>query len=1056
MKKIQKSTSGSVLLILLGTYFLLSFSYARNDYKLLVSSEILINSNVNEKVNSVDRENSLPNSFDCPGGTEPTASIFAIQSTCTNNVANSDGYLQLSAITNGDRVNFSIGSSYTGDADYTNATTIGMLPFQFGTGLANPSGSQDYTVRIFNGASACFLDVVVRLNEQDCAIGCACNEFIYLNDPANGNIHKYNVETGDTTFLEIGNPIWYDGNELPAPHGLGTDLNGFLYIGEDAIASNIRRFTCDGELSPITEFAIPTNGQFNITSVGNTLYYNSGDWRDEDIEAIDLCTKDNISSLNFCGDVSPWADWGFTYNETTGLFYSTYKRATVANGVNGIYVYSADDFDNDPNTCISPMTLTPPLPTDEILEGITTDNDGNMYIVVKADANSCSYVLKYNAAGAYVTESPKDCLDNGSGYFNSIGIVYSESANMLFTSSQSPLEDCVYAFSTDLVPLKPMAGPSGVSNGAKGIAILKECCPTNNNVVIDTLLCSSSINEVIFLQELINCDGIICEGFWEEALGNSGLTYNSCNNSVTVNAAGACGSFTLGSNGIGNNPQCGAFTITVNVEVGEMIAPVIAGDQMVCEGEASTAFTIGTPASGSNTIDYQWQSSTTDCTTGFTNITSATSETYDPGIITETTYYRVVASTEGNCASGMCTDTSNCVTVTYSLYPTLADLVNESICEGDTFESSKVTTSVTNAVSVNYQWYDNNGTDNTGINMINGQTTATLTALPTTEGSYSYRVEAVNNSNNNCTVSEIVNLTILAKPTATAITINATCSGASSNNDGQIMISGFNTGERYALEENSSYTGSATFATGSTVIPADGVIANNLTNPSGVAQYTVRVFNSDECYIDRIVDLNEWTCTCLDPIAAPSPAVVCVSSMDTIYGKPTGGTGIYTIHSWTDLNTGTAAGYSLDLLNNENMTLDATAATEGTINLQYYVEDNVGCSVVVDHTIMLTLADAISICDDASNYAEIVAQPGLTNVVWFNSADTQVGTGDTLVVDANTLGMGDGMDSYYYNAEDATGCDAGLCCPVIVTAIDCCKPEICLPFRMTVKRGIRE
>jgi len=66
-----------------------------------------------------------------------------------------------------------------------------------------------------------------------------------------------------------------------------------------------------------------------------------------------------------------------------------------------------------------------------------------------------------------------------------------------------------------------------------------------------------------------------------------------------------------------------------------------------------------------------------------------------------------------------------------------------------------------------------------------------------------------------------------------------------------------------------------------------------------------------------------------------------------------------------------------------------------------------------------------------------------------------VGTGATLLVDANTLGMADGTDSFYYTAADDSGCDAGLCCPIVVTTEDCCKPDICLPFTVTIKRGGR-
>jgi len=76
----------------------------------------------------------MPNPNSC---INPTASAFAIQPSCDDGTAQSDGYLQLSAVTDGDRVNFSTGSTYTGDTDYANAINIGALPFQFNTGLSN-------------------------------------------------------------------------------------------------------------------------------------------------------------------------------------------------------------------------------------------------------------------------------------------------------------------------------------------------------------------------------------------------------------------------------------------------------------------------------------------------------------------------------------------------------------------------------------------------------------------------------------------------------------------------------------------------------------------------------------------------------------------------------------------------------------------------------------------------------------------------------------------------------------------------------------------------------
>ena len=167
------------------------------------------------------------------------------------------------------------------------------------------------------------------------------------------------------------------------------------------------------------------------------------------------------------------------------------------------------------------------------------------------------------------------------------------------------------------------------------------------------------------MHELINCGGIICEGQWQQNTGNMGMTFNTCNNVVTFDALSACGSFTLASDGTGNNAQCGAFKITVNISVSEVTASVIAADQTICEGADPAAFTVTTPAMG-GTLTYQWQSSPTDCTTNFVDIGGATSATYDPPSgLANTTYYRVIVnSTNASCSTGNCADTSNCITIT--------------------------------------------------------------------------------------------------------------------------------------------------------------------------------------------------------------------------------------------------------------------------------------------------------------------------------------------------------------------------------------------------------
>lgn len=613
----------------------------------------------------------------CPTAPSNIAA-FAIQVSCTNGSPNNDGYLQISEVTDADRYHYSLGNTFDNDSGaktYTNADALGPFPETTSHDLPNPLGSQDYTIRIYNGADDCFTDVVITLQEQDCTVGCSCTEMIYLNEPTSGGVHKFAVAPNGS-FSEVLNgsgDIWYAGNQLPEPHGLGVDLNGFLYIGEMAGGGDIRRLTCDGEIFPEGngpgQFNYPSGGQFNIGSLGNTIYFNnvSTPSNDFDIRALDICTQSITGTVEFCEPDAGY-DWGFFVDRRTGKMYASHSAAKNSTENGYLWIFDESDFDNDLNTCVSAVTLGTPLPVSDTtrVRGITTDLDENIYIAIDGGTTNSNYVLKYGPGPNYplLAQSPFDNTEvDQEGYTRIIGIVYSEIADKIYASTQSAVEDCVSAFDTDLNYLGPAVPSPGTGGNGKGISILKECCPTNNNITIDTILCVPSINTEFFLQELINCEGTICEGSWEVGAGNTGLTYNECDQTITVNSLGACGTFTLGSNGTGNNPQCGAFTFSVNIEVKEISSNTISGNQTVCSETVPNTL-LSNASSSTGTLLYQWQSSTTNCDSGFSNIVGATSDTYSPDAITETTYFRLITSINGNCASGDCSDISNCVAIT--------------------------------------------------------------------------------------------------------------------------------------------------------------------------------------------------------------------------------------------------------------------------------------------------------------------------------------------------------------------------------------------------------
>lgn len=779
-----------------------------------------------------------------------TIEIISTKNSCANGVLAADGTLTLSAIITGnDRVNYSQGSTYSGDTDYTNATSIGILPFDIVSTLGNSGNSQDYTVRVFSGSSGSFTDVTVALGGVDCSSFCNCEEYVYLNETSNsGAVHKFEV-AADGTLTEAsgskGMP-WYASlnesgdNRMPSPHGLGIDLNGNLYIGE-GFNGDIRKLDCLGNIEPTTSFEV-ADGGFNINSIGNTIYVNS--YPNVGIRAYNTCTGLSAGHVRLSGGTfTEDDDWGF-YIDDNDTFYAL--SGFIPAETNSLFVFTPTDTDFANNTSYTPVMTSdagnsdPAVGTFGILpegdlRGVTTDAAGNIYIVRQNEnGGTCAKIYKY-APMTYelLAVSTTDCSEDGSGWNQAIGIIYSEDCNCLYVSTESAIDDCVYRFNTDLTNTGitgTAIGPVPTSDEAKGIALSTECCPTSPNIVIDTVLCnSSSVGQKFYLQELINCTGSFCEGGWVAGGSNAGMTFDTCENSVTITTTNACGSFSLSSDGLDNNNRCGAFNITVNFLLADIIASTIAGDQSINCGDDPAAFTVTTAATGSNTIIYQWQSSTTDCSTGFTDVAGATSDTYDAPALAETTYFRVVTSVEGTCATDMCQDTSNCLTV-----------------------------------------------------IVSG-TNPTITTRDTT----------ICNGN-------MVDASLLASTT----------------------------------------NGTLTFHSAS---PPDGsnVLASTTITPT----------------------------------------------MDsTIYVLATDG---------------------------------ACTSTD---------------SIMITHTI----PDSVMICDNGSNSVTFTAQVGLTGVEWFNSTGTSVGTGDAVTIDANTPGMDDGADSFYYTAQDGSGCAIGLCCPIVVQTESCC------------------
>jgi len=153
---------------------------------------------------------------------------------------------------------------------------------------------------------------------------------------------------------------------------------------------------------------------------------------------------------------------------------------------------------------------------------------------------------------------------------------------------------------------------------------------------------------------------------------------------------------------IGDGTCVGRDTLIMDI-AGGITNNIIGTDQSICAGY-QTQTIIGQDATGGNgAAVYQWQQSTDNI--AWTNITSATLKDFTPPLLTQTTYFRRVAST--TLCSGTQASTSNVVKVTIN--PDAKADFNPTTTKGCV--SFIITPSIINLTPNNsvgeYRWYVN-------------------------------------------------------------------------------------------------------------------------------------------------------------------------------------------------------------------------------------------------------------------------------------------------------------------------------------------------------------
>lgn len=348
---------------------------------------------------------------------------------------------------------------------------------------------------------------------------------------------------------------------------------------------------------------------------------------------------------------------------------------------------------------------------------------------------------------------------------------------------------------------------------------------------------SSSSGEILCGPGLANITATCAVGVpqWYNSLTSN--TVIGTSNTLSFNASSTI-SFFVGCKPIENS--CGVSSanrtevvISVNPTPSAPLESTVSGGVVCGAGSLDLRATC---SAGFTPIWYESQVSTTILHTG---------SPFNVPVTETKTYFVSCKDLVSNCESPAGSRTS--VIATYSAIPNpIISTSTSPVCAG-----TNVTLSVSPA-SATYSWTGPNGLTS---NLQNVQ----LNNVQANQGGI-YEVEV---SNGLCSATTAINVIVFNRPLGiSATSTNSTCDQDSVRNDGSITLVGFGANLRFDISAGASYNGGKLYAT-SLAIPANGILRSDIPNPTAVIQqYTVRVFNANDCFTDHTVTIQKVTCDC--------------------------------------------------------------------------------------------------------------------------------------------------------------------------------------------------
>ena len=101
--------------------------------------------------------------------------------------------------------------------------------------------------------------------------------------------------------------------------------------------------------------------------------------------------------------------------------------------------------------------------------------------------------------------------------------------------------------------------------------------------------------------------------------------------------------------------------------------------------------------------------------------------------------------------------------------------------------------------------------------------------------------------------------------------VNSTCLGEISLNNGVILVTGFREGEEYQYSQGTTFDVATAAPATPSMIPSSGKAVENVYNPSGIANYTIRIYSTDGCPVDHTVQFEQ---SCIECVPYCEPASI--------------------------------------------------------------------------------------------------------------------------------------------------------------------------------------